>query len=83
LTKSSDYLREASGVCLQIAGRQILDNIDLQVTKGEIVTLIGPNGSGKTSLVRLLLGLSQPGQGTIRRAKKLRIGYMPTKTHCG
>ena len=76
---SGGVLLEASGVCLQMAGRQILDNIDLQVTKGEIVTLIGPNGSGKTSLVRLLLGLSQPGQGSIRRAAKLRIGYMPQK----
>ncbi|MDH5473906.1 MAG: zinc ABC transporter ATP-binding protein ZnuC [Gammaproteobacteria bacterium] len=75
----NDFLIKIQGVSLQIAGRQILDNIDLEVGKGEIVTLIGPNGSGKTSLVRLLLGLHQPDQGRIQRCSRLRIGYMPQK----
>jgi len=74
---SDDFLLKVSGVSLQIAGRQILDNIDLSVGKGEILTLIGPNGSGKTSLVRLLLGLLQADQGSILRRPRLRIGYMP------
>ena len=76
---SGDFLLKVSGVSLQIAGRQILDNIDLTVGKGEILTLIGPNGSGKTSLVRLLLGLLQADQGSILRRSRLRIGYMPQK----
>ena len=74
-----EFLLKISGVSLNIDGRQILENIDLQVGRGEIVTLIGPNGSGKTSLVRLLLGLHQPDQGQIQRRFKLRIGYMPQK----
>ena len=76
---SGDFLLKVSGVSLQIAGRQILEDIDLQVDRGEIVTLIGPNGSGKTSLVRLLLGLHQPDQGKVQRSPHLRIGYMPQK----
>jgi len=76
---SGDFLLKVSGVSLQIAGRQILDNIDLTVGKGEILTLIGPNGSGKTRLVRLLLGLLQADQGSILCRSRLRIGYMPQK----
>lgn len=76
---NSDFLLKVSGVSLQIGGRQILQNIDLELGRGEILTLIGPNGSGKTSLVRLLLGLHQADQGLIQRQPKLRIGYMPQK----
>lgn len=74
-----EYLLKVSHVSLQIAGRQILDEIDFEVAKAEIVTVIGPNGSGKTSLVKLLLGLHQPDKGYVERCHQLRIGYMPQK----
>ncbi|MCW9013604.1 MAG: zinc ABC transporter ATP-binding protein ZnuC [Gammaproteobacteria bacterium] len=77
----SEFLINAEAISLQIADRQVLDNIDLHVKPGEIVTLVGPNGSGKTSLVRLLLGLLKPDAGTLRRKPGLRIGYMPQKLH--
>lgn len=79
--QNPSYLIKASDVCLQLGNRQILDDINLEVKPGEIVTLVGPNGSGKTSLVRLLLGLNQPSAGSIDRAKRLVIGYMPQKIH--
>jgi zinc transport system ATP-binding protein len=53
----------------------------LEVRDGEIVTLIGPNGSGKTSLVRVILGLLAPSVGRVRRRPGLRIGYMPQRLH--
>ena len=55
--------------------------MQLSVQPGEIVTLIGPNGAGKTTLVRVVLGLLQPERGNVRRAPRLRIGYMPQKLH--
>lgn len=64
-------------------GRQILQNITIHVAKEEIVTIIGPNGSGKTSLVRILLGLIKPNQGTIHKHPGLNIGYMPQKMDIG
>ena len=54
-----------------------ISGVDLTVARGEIVTVIGPNGSGKTSLVRAAVGLIEPDEGTITRAPGLRVGYVP------
>ncbi|MBS7326641.1 MAG: zinc ABC transporter ATP-binding protein ZnuC [Thiopseudomonas sp.] len=64
---------------LSFDGQPVLEGINLQLEQGEIVTLVGPNGAGKSSLVRLLLGLVHPDSGSVWRAPKLRIGYMPQK----
>lgn len=73
----SSYLIKAEHLSLQINQRQILDDISLTIKPGEIITLIGPNGSGKTSLVRALLGLIELDQGTLHKKDKLVVGYMP------
>ncbi len=72
-------LIEAKGLCLTLAGKQILDKVDIRLHKGEIVTLIGPNGAGKSTLVRVILGLIKHDSGEVRLAPKLRIGYMPQR----
>lgn len=59
--------------------RQVLDNVSLALTRGKITTLIGPNGAGKSTLVRVLLGLHKPDSGRIKRAKNLKVGYVPQK----
>src|SRR5437868_12081867 len=72
-------LISARGLGLVRNGRDLLDDIDLDIRKREIVTLIGPNGAGKTSLVRVLLGLETPDRGEVRRQANLRIGYVPQR----
>jgi len=72
-------LISARGLGLVRNGRDLLDDIDLDIRKREIVTLIGPNGAGKTSLVRVLLGLETPDRGEVRRQKNLRVGYVPQR----
>jgi zinc transport system ATP-binding protein len=72
-------LVSGEGLGLTLAGRQILENIDIAVHAGEIVTLIGPNGAGKTTLARLLLGLVKPTQGIVKRMPGLRAGYVPQR----
>jgi len=67
----------ATGVAMSYAGRQVLSGVDLEVNRGEIVTLIGLNGSGKSTLARILLGLLQPTAGQVWRAARLRHGYVP------
>jgi zinc transport system ATP-binding protein len=66
-------------VCLRLAGKEILCGVSLGVCRGEILTIIGPNGGGKTTLLRIMLGLLAPGQGKVTRAPGLRIGYMPQR----
>ena len=55
----------------------LIRGIDLSVRKGEIVTLIGPNGSGKTTTAKLALGLLKPDEGTSFIRKNLKIKYVP------
>lgn len=58
----------------------ILHGIDLDIVAGQILTLIGPSGAGKTTLAAALAGVDRPGieiTGEIGRAPDLRIGYLP------
>ena len=79
--KTSPPLIAAAGLSLALAGRRVLDHVDLTVHTGEIVTVIGPNGSGKSTLVKVLLGLIRPDSGHVRRRPGLRVGYLPQKFH--
>ena len=60
-------------------GHSILHQINCQVRAGEIVALIGPNGTGKSTLVRAVLGLLRADSGTVWRKPGLSIGYMPQR----
>lgn len=70
-----------------VHGQSILQNISFQVFNGEYIAIIGPNGGGKTTLIRMLLGLEKPTSGEIRLfGKKLssfkewyKIGYVPQR----
>jgi len=72
-------LIEAQDVSVRFGAHTVLTGASVTVRAGEIVTLIGPNGAGETSLVRALLGLVKPDQGSVSRKKGLRIGYMPQR----
>lgn len=60
------------------SGQKILDNISLELFEHEIVSLIGLNGSGKTSLLRLIIGMYKPEQGAVELFTK-KIGYVPQR----
>jgi zinc transport system ATP-binding protein len=76
-TSCQESLLEARGLCLSFGDHAVLDDVDVTVSRGEIVTLIGPNGSGKSTLVRIILGLLAPQRGQVSAKPGLRIGYTP------
>jgi ATP-binding cassette subfamily F protein uup len=61
------------GLGVSRGGRRLVEGLDLVVTPGTRVGLIGPNGSGKTSLLEVLAGVAAPDAGEIERADDLRI----------
>lgn len=59
-------------VCKEYQDQRILDNISLTVAEGELVSIIGPSGTGKTTLLKLIAGLEQPDSGIIRSEADLQ-----------
>ena len=64
-------------VSKSFAKQDILLNCSFQVNSGERVGIIGANGSGKSTVFKLVLGLEHPDKGQIAKPKNLRLGYLP------
>ena len=52
-------------VSLNLDGKQILDNVTLQITRGDIGVVLGPSGAGKSSILKMILGLWKPDSGCV------------------
>ena len=57
--------------------QDIFAGVSLRVAHGDKIALVGPNGEGKTTLIRIIAGLETPTEGVVHRMKGLRIGYLP------
>ena len=77
--KTDTTLVEAQGVGIYKSGRWLIRNVHLQVRRNEIVSLIGPNGGGKTTTARTVLGILRPDEGRCIKADRLCIGYLPQR----
>ncbi len=66
---------EAKDISLSFEGKTLFKNVDLDIKKGERVFLIGANGSGKTSLFRILTGEYTPDRGSFKFGARVRFGY--------
>lgn len=73
--RQTKRLIEAENVSLELGGRTIVNNLNYVMTARTRVGLVGPNGSGKTTILRLLTGDLEPTTGTIKRAHQLRVVY--------
>ena len=82
----TDLAISVSGLTKRFGEKTVVNNVSLDVRKGEIMGFLGPNGSGKTTTIRLMCGLLEPDSGegrvlghdirTERRAIKRKVGYM-------
>ncbi len=85
----SDIIIDVRGLTKSYGGLTVVDHLDMQVERGRIYGFLGPNGSGKTTTIRMLCGLLTPDSGegsclgfdirTEARQIKLRVGYMTQK----
>ena len=74
-----------------LRGRPVLRDVELTVAAGEFVAIAGPNGGGKTTLLRLALGLERPSGGSVRLfgepahrfSNRPSLGYLAQRTHLG
>src|SRR5512134_2995975 len=67
----------ASSLSKSFGAEDLFANISFSVAKGARLALVGPNGIGKTTLLRMLIGQEEPSSGSVTRARSLRIGYLP------
>ena len=74
-------LLDIKDVCLSYGERHVLCHIFNQVKNHDFIVLTGPNGGGKTTLLRLLAGLLPPTCGSIVRENGVKIGYLPQYRH--
>lgn len=58
-------------------GQAVIENVNLSLYDRDFLGIIGPNGGGKTTLLKVMIGLEKPISGTVTRAKHLKIGYLP------
>ena len=64
-------------VCLHYSEKPLLDHVDLTISDGDRIGVVGRNGAGKSTLLRLLAGLETPDNGSVAIRRNLSVAYLP------
>ncbi|MFV0346627.1 MAG: metal ABC transporter ATP-binding protein [Bacteroidales bacterium] len=70
-------LIQTKDLCIKYGSLIAVEKADIQVNSNDFIGVIGPNGGGKSTLVKALVGLINPYKGKIEKDKDLKIGYVP------
>ncbi|QHB17731.1 zinc ABC transporter ATP-binding protein ZnuC [Mannheimia pernigra] len=81
LTKQHQPLVSLHDIEIVFNNQKALHNINLSIYPNSITTIVGPNGGGKSTLLKVLLKLITPTKGKVVHHKDLKIGYVPQKLH--
>ncbi|MBR6758158.1 MAG: ABC-F family ATP-binding cassette domain-containing protein [Bacteroidaceae bacterium] len=65
------------GLTVEFGGNPLFDNITYVINKRDRIALVGKNGAGKTTMLRIIAGLQEPSAGHVNRPRDLSIGYLP------
>lgn len=76
---TGEVLITAQDISINFHNRPVLSRVSFRLRRGEIVTVIGPNGGGKTSLLKAILGLRPITSGKFKKKDGLKIGYVPQR----
>jgi len=76
---------DLSNISLQFGGKYLLRDVNYKINSGDKISLVGANGSGKSSLLKIINGEIEPEKGKVYRQKRISIGYLPQEniTHRG
>lgn len=85
----SKTIIELDRVCFSFTSDEVIKDVSLQIHKGDYVGIVGPNGGGKSTLLKLMLGILQPKDGSIKLFETeiksfkdwSKIGYVPQRTY--
>ena len=73
----TDPLVSLDNLTVRFDERPVVDRVNLTVHRGDIITIIGPHGAGKTTLIKAILGIEKVSEGQVSLGKNLIIGYVP------
>lgn len=73
----SNIVAELKNVSIGYEGKSIIEGISMRITRGDLIGFVGPNGGGKTTLVKTLLGLIPPVRGSLAYTDGITFGYVP------
>lgn len=78
--QNKETLISLNGISVSWNEQAVLSDVNFAIAKGDFVAITGPNGGGKTTLIRIILKLLKPSSGTVTYTNdKLKIGYLPQK----
>lgn len=85
MSVEKEILVRLEGIGMTRDGKRVLEDVDLDIFSGDFLAITGPNGGGKTTLLRIILKLLKPTSGTVTycpgnpASDRLSIGYLPQK----
>lgn len=76
---------DLSNISLQFSGKYLFKDVNYKISSGDKISLVGANGTGKSSILKIISGLLQPESGEVLKQKRISIGYLPQDhvTHIG
>jgi len=69
-----------SGIQKTFGGRELFDDVTLNIQSGDRIAIVGPNGAGKSTLIKIILGKEEPDAGSVTFIRGTRVGYLPQES---
>jgi len=69
-----------AGLSKSFGGRELFDDVSLNVMSGDRIAIVGPNGAGKSTLIKIVLGKEEPDAGSVSFIRGTRTGYLPQES---
>ena len=69
-----------AGLSKSFGGRELFDDVTLNIMSGDRIAITGPNGAGKSTLIKIILGQEEPDAGSVSFIRGTRVGYLPQES---